>query len=128
MTRLYECIEKGKVAVFESPTGTGKSLSLICASLTWLRDHKRQTLETALNAVESGDDPQWMVEADREERRKELLHQRRELEQRLLAARKKDAKERTARDNRGAKKLVSWCLSFAGRQLTVQAHQRQYLS
>jgi chromosome transmission fidelity protein 1 len=41
MQAVYDCIEQGKVGIFESPTGTGKSLSLICGSLTWLREHKR---------------------------------------------------------------------------------------
>lgn len=90
MTNLYHCIENEKVGIFESPTGTGKSLSLICASLTWLRDHKRQAVENAVNSIESGGDPEWIVEAERNARREELLYQRRELEQKLLAARKKD--------------------------------------
>jgi chromosome transmission fidelity protein 1 len=90
MTNLYHCIEHKKVGIFESPTGTGKSLSLICASLTWLRDHKRQAVENAVNSIESGGDPEWIVEAERNARRKELLYRRRELEQNLLAARKRE--------------------------------------
>lgn len=37
MRRLYDRIEKGGIGVFESPTGTGKSLSIICACLHYLR-------------------------------------------------------------------------------------------
>lgn len=36
---LYKCIEEKKIGIFESPTGTGKSQSLLCGSLTWLKDH-----------------------------------------------------------------------------------------
>jgi Rad3-related DNA helicase len=36
MNDIYECIESSSVGCFESPTGTGKSLSAICASFTWL--------------------------------------------------------------------------------------------
>ncbi|XP_069821453.1 ATP-dependent DNA helicase DDX11 isoform X2 [Dendropsophus ebraccatus] len=50
MTELYRVLEAGKVGIFESPTGTGKSLSLICGSLSWLRDfeEKRRQEEEAL--------------------------------------------------------------------------------
>lgn len=40
MTHLYETIENQRIGIFESPTGTGKSLSLICGSLKWLKDHE----------------------------------------------------------------------------------------
>ena len=87
MNSLYKCIEDGKVAVFESPTGTGKSLSLICGSVTWLRDHKRSTIENSLEATNNADDPEWMIEAEKQERRMALLRRREELEKRLLTAR-----------------------------------------
>ncbi|XP_056138024.1 ATP-dependent DNA helicase DDX11 [Lampris incognitus] len=48
MQALYEALERGKVGIFESPTGTGKSLSLICGALSWLRDFEdRRRKETA---------------------------------------------------------------------------------
>ncbi|XP_012940455.1 ATP-dependent DNA helicase DDX11, partial [Aplysia californica] len=46
MRNLYTCLELGKIGIFESPTGTGKSLSLICGALKWLRDYQeKQRLE-----------------------------------------------------------------------------------
>ncbi|KAL1505317.1 hypothetical protein ABEB36_004910 [Hypothenemus hampei] len=39
MQALYRVIEKKQLGIFESPTGTGKSLSLLCASLKWLGDN-----------------------------------------------------------------------------------------
>lgn len=40
MTNLYSIIESKQIGIFESPTGTGKSLSLICGVLKWLKDHE----------------------------------------------------------------------------------------
>ncbi|XP_033615327.1 ATP-dependent DNA helicase DDX11 [Fukomys damarensis] len=42
MAELYRVLEAGKIGIFESPTGTGKSLSLICGALSWLRDFERK--------------------------------------------------------------------------------------
>ena len=64
MTAIYDCISNGKVGIFESPTGTGKSLSLVCGSLTWLRDFLDGE---CLNSKDLGhklddDEPSWVTE------------------------------------------------------------------
>jgi len=40
MDSLYYALENKKIGIFESPTGTGKSLSIICAALEWIKDFK----------------------------------------------------------------------------------------
>lgn len=75
--------------------GTGKSLSLICGSLTWLRDHRRRVVEeTTGGALDDADDPPWMREAAAAERRRTLLQNRLELESQLAAIRAKEEKSR----------------------------------
>lgn len=56
MAELYKVLEAGKIGIFESPTGTGKSLSLICGALSWLRDFEQKKLqaEAGLLAPASG--------------------------------------------------------------------------
>ncbi|KAL4959964.1 DNA helicase [Aspergillus stella-maris] len=96
MQSLYACLEDGKVAIFESPTGTGKSLSLICGSLTWLRDHKRkQMLETVQN-VTYDDEPEWMVEFAKREASRTITEKRNEFELRLARIKREEENKRAA--------------------------------
>lgn len=39
MRALYSVVENRKIGIFESPTGTGKTLTLMCSVLKWLSDH-----------------------------------------------------------------------------------------
>lgn len=40
MKQLFSVIETKSIGIFESPTGTGKTLTLTCAALTWLHQHE----------------------------------------------------------------------------------------
>ncbi|KAI3854561.1 hypothetical protein MKW92_042093 [Papaver armeniacum] len=42
MKSLYSFLNKGGVGMFESPTGTGKTLSIICSALQWVVDRNEQ--------------------------------------------------------------------------------------
>ncbi|TLD35402.1 DNA repair helicase [Venturia nashicola] len=101
MNAVYECIEEGKIGIFESPTGTGKSLSLICGSLTWLREHKRKEFDESLirSADDDDDDPEWMKEHARNERRRNALQHRQDLEKRLAKVRERERKLKQSYEN-----------------------------
>ncbi|CAN6634625.1 ATP-dependent DNA helicase Chl1p [Trichomonascus vanleenenianus] len=93
MQALYETLEDKKVGIFESPTGTGKTLSLICASMSWLRDYKRNKLKKLIEEMEDSNEPSWIREQAREIKRKEFEDQVRELEQSLAELRQIEKQE-----------------------------------
>uniref|UniRef100_A0A8C0FXG0 Regulator of telomere elongation helicase 1 n=1 Tax=Chelonoidis abingdonii TaxID=106734 RepID=A0A8C0FXG0_CHEAB len=43
MTKVLECLQKKVNGILESPTGTGKTLCLLCATLAW-REHFKDTI------------------------------------------------------------------------------------
>ncbi|KAF5281968.1 hypothetical protein FQA39_LY00492 [Lamprigera yunnana] len=53
MSNLYGAIENSKLGIFESPTGTGKSLSIICGALQWLKDHNKRERDDILSEMQS---------------------------------------------------------------------------
>jgi chromosome transmission fidelity protein 1 len=107
MVAVYECLENSQVGIFESPTGTGKSLSLICGSLTWLRDHKRRTFEEGFaNDGANSEEPSWIVEHAQKQRKQEALRRKQELDERIakIKAKEKRAKERYENGEPGYKR------------------------
>ncbi|MFS7974276.1 putative RNA helicase chromatin remodeling SNF2 family [Helianthus anomalus] len=73
MNALYDSLDKGGIAMLESPTGTGKTLSIICSALQWLVDRKqRQNNDSLVDLVDmhsnrkngdcvgSDEEPDWL--------------------------------------------------------------------
>lgn len=100
MTQVFEAIEHRKFAVFESPTGTGKSLSLICGAFTWLRANEVRLrsypeLCTANDQSPTGsdgqDEPEWVRRQAAETRMRDLMRSEDELKARIRAMQAKEA-------------------------------------
>ena len=67
MKHVFEAIENKKVAIVESPTGTGKSLSLICSTLTWITLHQERVQSAVMADLHARlqesmpDEPAWVI-------------------------------------------------------------------
>ncbi|CAH1159677.1 unnamed protein product [Phaedon cochleariae] len=83
MKNLYSVLENGKLGIFESPTGTGKSLSIICGAIRWLKDHeefKRLSISNNITKLEqeklevADDEKDWIVAQYKERELTEKLN------------------------------------------------------
>ncbi|KAH9989681.1 helicase C-terminal domain-containing protein [Russula compacta] len=90
MRHIYSAIEHRQVSIAESPTGTGKTLSLLSATLAWLDDDKHRARNGQLDDLTSDDTPEWVISQTRDRLRRELEADEEEYEERLAAARKRE--------------------------------------
>ncbi|KAG8379953.1 hypothetical protein BUALT_Bualt07G0143200 [Buddleja alternifolia] len=108
MKFLYQSLDRGGISMLESPTGTGKTLSMICSALQWLVDRKNlDGLKNNENGKlsednEDDDEPDWLKnfvlnkEPDLAERKKSI--RKKEIGVRWKGMGKKEEKEDVVRD------------------------------
>ncbi|GBG27852.1 ATP-dependent DNA helicase chl1 [Hondaea fermentalgiana] len=65
MSELYETLEHGDVGIFESPTGSGKSLSMIASALHWLKVNRHRVFldddgDAAQAVQKAAEEPAWI--------------------------------------------------------------------
>ena len=115
MAQLYDALDRGHVGLFESPTGTGKTMSLIVGCLTWLeqvmkrageehgrfhgedaqkeaaQDGQGVDAKTTNNEEDEDDEPDWMKSfaADQEKEKRQIREKTRR--ERLEKAARKEA-------------------------------------
>ncbi|UKJ88766.2 RNA helicase [Theileria orientalis] len=64
MKDAYECFDKSRFGLFESPTGSGKTVSILCSALTWLKNNRVKSFMCDLN-LDSNNDlnvPKWVLD------------------------------------------------------------------
>lgn len=91
MQHLHRAIEDKTVAIVESPTGTGKTASLLSATISWLLDdHERVKNGYITDQFTTSDHNDWVAVQTLSRRRRELEAEEVEYRERLLRARRRE--------------------------------------
>ncbi len=107
MSAVFDTCEQGQVAVVESPTGTGKSLSLICSALHWLTLNRGRAVagepgappragsasSSSPTPVDAGE-PEWIRAHKESKRREEQARAEERMRERRTRVAAKQAKAR----------------------------------
>jgi len=107
MTSLFDTLNKGQLGIFESPTGTGKSLSLICGTLAWFKEYQKQR-KLHLEAIfqdkkeEENDEEDWFAAAAKRQDHNQIRLQAKEELDRI---KKREDKIKKITERRGLIKM-----------------------
>ncbi|CDW56787.1 Regulator of telomere elongation helicase 1 [Trichuris trichiura] len=55
MSKVVNCLEQGTNAALESPTGTGKTVALLCSTIAWLKSRRPSENHGATVTPDQGD-------------------------------------------------------------------------
>lgn len=125
---LKETLDQGACGIFVSPTGTGKSISIICSALHWLRTNRGKRLSEhgdastqVSNECVDDNEPDWVrsfgmkkkseelewLEAKQRERHRRVERDRREGYTRLARNKKQPSKKRYQKGKKRARSEAS---------------------
>ncbi|KAL0223240.1 hypothetical protein P9112_002630 [Eukaryota sp. TZLM1-RC] len=113
MDDVTSLLDEGGIGFFESPTGTGKTLSLLCALLSWLESKKHDVPDYLLTPSSSilNSLPSWVMSQSQRSRDSESAAIRQRLNDRIQTF--KDALLRFNLDKNNSKKITSSIAKFA---------------
>ncbi|KAK2196084.1 bifunctional ATP-dependent RNA helicase CHL1-DDX11/Helicase superfamily 1-2 [Babesia duncani] len=61
----YTCFDESRLGLFEAPTGSGKTIAILCSALKWLANNRVNEAMCSLKSSESDDEsiPDWVKES-----------------------------------------------------------------